>query len=822
MNNMINNKSNRITLNSNWMFALYRPSPKLLLNESIDLKPDVYLSAQVPGTIHTDLMNHNIIDDPFYSDNETRLEGIDESDWIYKNEFQIDPIDGVEYQIVFDGLDTHTETYINNNLIGSTVNMFCQYKFDISKYLLNGNNEIKIIFKSPIEYCAIQENKYGKLPAALNSSRVYLRKAQYSFGWDWGPILTTSGIWKNVFIEQKPKNEISDIRFNTISIGENEAVVEVKANIKGESQEALILEVSLSINDVEVKKQINVENEKNKIKLNVTSPKLWSPNGEGEQNLYKLSLKLFDSKKNEIDRIERNVGIRTIELIEEKNNKPDFAFKVNGKKIFAKGVNWIPADSFLPRVSKDKYFNLLKLAKDGNMNIIRAWGGGIYENDEFYEYCDQLGLLVWQDFMFACGAYPEHEEFITNVEEEVSQNISRLQYHPSIAMWCGNNENEWGWYQDQISPVKELPGYKIYNSIIPNILKAIDHTANYWQSSPFGNDKDPNSTKSGNTHHWDIWSFWKDYTEVINDDSLFVTEFGFQGPANIDTFNKYIHEKNRKAQDSVFEFHNKQVEGPERLFKFLSSHLPVNINWADFIYLTQLNQGFALKTCLEHWRTNNTTNGSIIWQLNDCWPVTSWSIIDSDSRPKLSYHFVKEIFSPTYLSFSDNGDIEVVLHNDSINDFSGTVKINVVSSNSGKIMNEFVKQISVSANSKTSIIFDDKIPSELDHILVSSSYDGNNKLIHRNFLLKKKWKHVKLNKSKINIDIESSNGLQRLIISSDNPNFFVDVYHPDISFNKRGFILLPNEKLELEFDNNYSTFNPNDIQVFTLNNYLCE
>ena len=399
-----------------------------------------------------------------------------------------------------------------------------------------------------------------------------------------------------------------------------------------------------------------------KISFRIKDPKLWWPNGEGEQNLYLLNVKIVDDNNFVLDEVVKNVGIRKIELVLKDKNKSTFKFRINHKDIFCKGVNWIPADSFLPRVAHKKYSDLLSYAKQANINMVRVWGGGTYESDEFYNLCDEMGLLVWQDFMFACGSYPENDDFLANVKEEVTQNVLRLQHHACLALWCGNNENEWIWFQEQKSSYKKMPGYKIFHRVIPKILKKIDHDRPYWPSSPFGNDDDPNSYNSGNTHQWNIWSKWIDYKTVKNDRSLFVTEFGFQGPANKDTFKKYLPKKNRNISDKIFEHHNKQIEGPERIIKFLSSHLPIKTGWDDYLYLTQLNQAFALKTCLEYWRTNGRTNGSIIWQLNDCWPVTSWSIIDSDINPKIAYYFVKNTFALQLLYFKDEGSkIKVIL-----------------------------------------------------------------------------------------------------------------------------------------------------------------
>ena len=373
------------------------------------------------------------------------------------------------------------------------------------------------------------------------------------------------------------------------------AEVEVSIYVNSSDKKDLSLDVSISNGDTFYEQKIPLtSSSKSKICFKIKEPKLWWPNGEGEQNLYLLNVKLVKEKV-VLDVIQKNVGIRSIELILKEKNNATFKFRVNNKDIYSKGVNWIPADSFLPRVNKKKYSELLLLAKQANMNIVRVWGGGVYEDDEFYNICDELGLLVWQDFMFACGSYPENDDFIANVSEEVTQNVLRLQHHACLAIWCGNNENEWIWHQEQKSSYKKMPGYNIYHKVIPDILKNIDPMHPYWQSSPFGNDEDPNSFESGNTHQWNIWSRWIDYTEVVNDKSLFVTEFGFQGPANKDTFEKYLPIKNRNISDQIFEHHNKQVEGPERIIKFLSAHLPIKTDWDDYSILSAIKSGICIK-----------------------------------------------------------------------------------------------------------------------------------------------------------------------------------------------------------------------------------
>ena len=815
---------NRKELNKNWIFSIAESSFLIETIPNKKIKPGKWFNAAVPGTIHTDLLYNNLIEDPFYSDNELKLNWIAGCDWIYQTEFDFKDVENKKVDLVFEGLDTVCEIYLNDVKLGDTNNMFFSYRFDVKNILKSSGNQLKLFFISPVEYANTEEEKYGKLPVALNSGRVYIRKAQYSFGWDWGPSFPTSGIWRKVYIEGYTGIRIESVTFHTTKLNNDSAEVEVIIETS-EVHSNLFLDVSI-IKDKEIyEKKIQIER-KNRVKASfkIKNPKLWWPNGEGEQNLYLLTVKLIDESKFVIDEVKKNVGIRKLELILIEKKESSFKFRINDRDIYCQGVNWIPADSFLPRISKEKYTDLLSFAKNANMNIMRVWGGGIYEDDEFYSLCDQFGLLVWQDFMFACGSYPEHELFIENVKKEIRQNVLRLQHHPSIAIWCGNNENEWIWYQEQKSSYKKMPGYKIYHSIFPEILKVIDPLRPYWPSSPFGNDEDPNSFNSGNNHQWSIWSRWIDYDNIINDKSLFVTEFGFQGPANKSTLEKFLPAENRNIQDKVFEFHNKQVEGPERLIRFLAGHLPLNTGWSDFIYLTQLNQAMALKTCLEYWKFQSSgTNGSIIWQLNDCWPVTSWSLIDSELRPKLAYYFVKNVFAENAISFVKNGeDIQVTLLNVEAGNPECRIKLNLFDISDGSLIDEQI--VKIEKKSKSLIVHkvsSTLLPNDKNQILIATLLEEENNILSRNYFMNGKWKHKNLVTAKIEFELIKSDTSDYLKLSTDNPAFFVDVQHPDYDFSDRGFILLPGEEKLLNIiSEDNKKMNLDQLEIYTLNNYL--
>lgn len=813
-------------LHDSWKFSLKKTQEKVPSELKSKIKEGKWFNATVPGTVQTDLLNNKLIPEPFYSDNETKLQWIGKQNWTYKTSFDL-PADydlSKKLFIVMEGIDTSAIVILNGTMLGPTENMFLTYKFEISKLIIQKNNELEIIFISPEIYAKQLEYKYGQLPVALRSERVYLRKAQYSFGWDWGPAFLTQGIWRPIYLLQADEYCFENFSFSTISINEqnSKAKVSIKAKINKTMPSSLKLGIKLwDGNSVyEYNEDISETGVFSK-EYELDDVKLWWPNGSGDSHLYNIQIKLTDDSVI-YDEINKRVGIRTVELILKEKEVNTFRFQVNGHPVFAKGANWIPGDSFLPRVTSDKYERLLSLAKDGNMNIIRVWGGGIYENDIFYDLCDELGLMVWQDFMFACASYPEYKEFLENVSEEIKQNVYRLKNHSSIIIWCGNNENEWIWQRAFNKSYKEMPGYNIYNEVIPNILKEADPGRPYWESTPFGYDEDPNSENSGNRHQWDLWSNWIDYNEVEKDKSLFVTEFGFQAPANAETIVNVLPKDERYPQSKIFDFHNKQVEGPQRLIKFLSSHLPLTNKLVDFIYLTQLNQGFALKKCVEHWQSRfPETNGSIIWQINDVWPVSSWSLIDSNLIPKLAYYFVKQAFSPQIILFErKEKNVYVSIQNNSNEKYSGKARIQIISLPKGKVNNAVLKKVIIEPQEKRAII-SVQVPNSSNsekHVVIVSLLNSDGTIAQQNYFVEDEWKHLRLPKAKVKYKFA---GKDSIVIKTDKPAFFVSLESPGIIFSHNGFILLPGEEIKVNIvKNSIHIKNPKSIKVSCLNEHL--
>ncbi len=817
---------NRFPLNKNWTLKLLSDNG-IMVPGNFEM-PEKGIPATVPGTVHTDLNAAHLIPDPFYSDNELGLQWISECDWQYETWFDF-PADfnaEKEISLVFEGLDTIAEIVLNGKAIGSSKNMFVKYDFILNEALLPKNNHLLIKFRSALKY--MQDNKLSikQFPSARHPDRVFIRKAQYSFGWDWGPAYPTMGIWKTVYLEQAETAKIESVRFNTLAIEKGNAKTEVLIQLKTQSQNEFRVEAELSILGQSFRKQILARGDSEvKINFDIPDAELWWPQGQGSPHLYDLNVKVLDEYKNISAQKELKVGIRTIELQLEDKGKNTFRFLVNSKPVFLKGADWIPVDSFIPRASDNIYQQLIRLAKEANMNVLRVWGGGVYESDLFYDLCDQMGILVWQDFMFACAAYPEHEEFLEDIKIEVEQNILRLQLHPSIAIWCGNNENEWIWYRDTGGTPETMSGHHIFHHFLPEVLKKLDPYSPYWPTTPFGNEADPNDELSGNRHAWEVWSFWLDYKKVVNDRSLFVSEFGFQGPADYHTLRKAIPQKDFHPQSKVFEFHNKQDEGPERLLKFLGQHLPVVMNTRDFIYLTQLNQGFALQSCLEHWRLQwPDAAGSIIWQLNDVWPVTSWSLIDSDLKTKLAYHFTARAFNDRLIVFREASDkIELICLNSATTEFKGRIELKKYSIEDGTL-----SAFSLDGYEETQIIREEKIvvsslPGILvkDSVLLATLFDDKDEIVSRNYYLQDEWKHIKFPDFKNDFTLNLVADENSLLISAQKTAFFVTLQHEQLQFSENGFILLPGEQKKLQIKGIIpSDFRTGDIKVFSLNQYL--
>ena len=616
-----------------------------------------WMPAVVPGTVHTDLMAAGKIPDPFHRKQELDVQWVDMARWIYRTTFRVpeDLLQERNIVLVADGLDTFASISINGTRVGTSSNMYIGHRFDVRGALVAGKNEIEIAFDSPEVTARALEQTHGKLEVPLVTERVYTRKPQYSYGWDWGPKLTTSGIWLPLRIEawSGPRLRHPAVRVDELAL--EGAKLVLSTGLEGMEGQRGQLEVRITGQGEEVRTQSPVEGNGVLLSCMLPFPELWWPNGLGEQPLYtaEFTLRTGDMV---LDTVRVVFGVRTVRLVQEQDEEGrSFIIEINGRKVFCKGADWIPADTFVPRIPDSRYERLLTMAKDASMNMIRIWGGGIYEKEIFYETCDRLGLMVWQDFMFACAEYPEYPSYLQEVKHEAEEVVLRLRNHPSIVLWCGNNECEWGYCTNHPGSVPDkMRGATIFRDLLPQVVQALDGTRPYWRSTPFG-DGFPNDEGNGNHHEWDVWSFWKDYTVYRKVNARFMAEFGFQAPPDRRTMERVMDPADRTPQSAVMEHHNKQVEGPERMYRFMAAHFPVPADWESYFHTGQLLQAEALRCGVEHWRRRKyRTAGSLFWQLNDCWPVTSWAVIDSDLRPKAGYFYAKRFYAETLVSFAEN------------------------------------------------------------------------------------------------------------------------------------------------------------------------
>jgi beta-mannosidase len=752
---------NTIDLNGAWEFQPDWHSPRISQLPNGLFKKDEWLPASVPSTVHTDLMASEKIPDPFHRDNEWQVQWVAEIGWRYRRVFYVPAefLSNMAIQLAADGLDTFAAIFINGQQVAETGNMFIPHRFEVKSLLRAGENEIEIRFDSPMQRAQESEAHYGKLPVVLESYRVYARKAQYSFSWDWGPKLATSGVWRPIRLEGHQHLRIDNL-FAEVQRDDDLHHARVLAKIAVEkfTTRAAEFVVEISGPDFHASKQTNTFETNLAVEFSIDQPHLWWPTGYGEQPLYELKVRArVDGDI--VDEQTVRFGIRKLELVREPDAGGEtFVFRLNNVPIFCKGADWIPSDSFIPRLSHEKYRTLLNMAREANMNMLRIWGGGIYEQKIFYELCDELGILVWQDFMFACGGYPDYPEFVDNVRHEVATVIKQLRNHPCIVVWCGNNENEWLWNMETRRPHREMPGVSLFEKIIPQICAEHDPTRPYWQSSPFGGE-DPNSESEGDRHQWNIWSNWVDPAGVTKDRGRFLSEFGFQAPATLSTWKKFLAPEDLWPQSAVFEHHNKQVEGSERLYRFLAGHVKMPINFEDFIFKTQIVQAEALKTMVEHWRREKFhTAGTLFWQLNDCWPVSSWAVIDSELQPKAAYWYGRRFFAPVLLSFKPYGKfIEIWVTNDTLSTFEAEFVCEVLSfSGEGSLAQRMRVLIPTNMSLRLAApVFEELSQLDPRQQYVRAQLRQEGKLLAENRYFFSRYKHLELDNPRLDCQLQN-------------------------------------------------------------------
>ena len=713
----------------NWKLADFAPGegvPQGAFEEGYD--DGQWVDIPVPGDVHRALMAAGRIKDPFYDRNELECAWVEDREWWYRLRFDgpSEPLKPDErLTLVFHGLDTFVTLWLNGEKLGQHQNMFREAVFDVTRRLRIGQpNTLALCFDRARDHVdtASGFQSWGRAP-----DRVFMRKAQFGFGWDWGPRLPTIGIWRPVELRRERCAAIQGVHFYTVELDRaaDKALVAVQVKVQRfATDQPLTVHIRLGAT-TERTLVLAGDQSSAKTYLEIDHPRLWWTHDLGEPALYDLQVTCHQDGI-ELAQHQSQVGIRTLKLDQSPDpDEPDtrfFRFVLNGAPIFAKGADWIPADSFVGAIPPERYEMLLTAARDANMNMLRVWGGGIYEHDVFYTLCDRLGLLIWHDFMFACAEYPEYDPtFVAEVEAEARYQVRRLRSHPCMALWCGNNENQW--IHDTIvwsKPGDPVPGSFYYNQILPQAVAELDGQTPYWPGSPYGGN-DHNSMEDGDRHNWHVWHGGKSrrfgekpqtdhspegvsFRHYAEDMGRFISEFGMHAAPVYETLRRNIPADQLYHHSPSMDHHNKDdpKNKGDNLMQTVTG-LPTDLN--EYIDFSMIAQAEGLKFGIEHFRRRKPhCSGSLFWQLNDCWPVLSWSVLDYYGFGKAGYFYAKRAYAPVLASFKAlaDGGVELWVTNDTLAEIEDVVTVRQGTFEGGTVWEEG-KSIRVVANSSQAV-----------------------------------------------------------------------------------------------------------------------
>jgi beta-mannosidase len=687
---------NRIELKDGWHFK--------------QVNAELWLPAEVPGTVHTDLLKNDRILDPFYRTNEKQLQWIDKVDWQYQLEFEVDEAwlqnDAIDLQ--FDGLDTYADVSLNGELLFKADNFFVDWRESVKDKLKAGTNELSIYFHSPMRVGAKKLAEHGYQLPAINDQAwngdmgdkqpsIHTRKPGYHYGWDWGPRLTTSGIWRPIKLEMWNGARLVDVYYHQCSLSDE--VAELDAQFTIEAIQSGTATVRIYDGDKLLGDKVltlKAGEQEVVVPITINNPKRWWTWDLGEPHLYNLRAELeMGGKLTDIS--EKRLGLRTVRVVQEPDEKgSSFYFELNGVPLYAKGANYIPNDVFIPRVTDETYAAVLDSAVAANMNMIRVWGGGFYENKLFYDICDEQGLLVWQDFMFACSMYPGNDEFLAKVRAEAEYNVRRLRQHPSIAMWCGNNEmdmawaqhNEnggWGWKEKYTAEQRKTiwADYRaIFHELLPEAVEALSPGTFYWPSSPFNKEGSHAhyTTTNGDIHYWGVWHGEHPISAFYDHIGRFMSEYGFQSFPEFETIKRFTLPEDWDIESKVMLAHQRSTIGNVAIRNYMEQHYHVPESFEDMLYIGQVLQAEAIRTALEAHRTAKPyCMGTLYWQLNDCWPAATWAGLDYYLNWKAMHYFVRKAYEPVMLALRNkDGKVHLRLVSDRREAVDGQLKIQVI------------------------------------------------------------------------------------------------------------------------------------------------
>lgn len=652
--------SEALPLNTGWEFS--------------QVGTDKWMAAIVPGTVHQDLIRHELLPDPFYGTHEQKIQWVEDKDWEYRTTFRVtqEQLNRDAAELLLEGLDTYADVYLNGSLLLKADNMFVGYTLPVKPVLRLGENQLHIYFHSPIRQTLPQYASNGFNYPADNDHHekhlsIFSRKAPYSYGWDWGIRMVTSGIWRPAKIRFYDAASICDYHVKQLSLTNQVAKLSNELDIYNVLSHAVQAKVKISISleggaEYAINKPVTLQPGANRISIptEVQSPVRWMPNGWGKPVLYDFSSEVIVDDKVVAEQSHR-IGLRTVRLVNEKDKDGEsFYFEVNGIPMFAKGANYIPQDALLPAVTTERYQTLFRDIKEANMNVVRVWGGGTYEDDSFYDLADENGILVWQDFMFACTPYPADPTFLKRVEDEADYNIRRLRNHPSLAMWCGNNEilealKYWGFEKKFTPEIYQglLQGYdRLFRELLPAKVNELDAGRFYVHSSPYlANWGRPESWGIGDSHNWGVWYGQKPFESLDTDLPRFMSEFGFQSFPEMKTIATFASPEDYQIESEVMNGHQKSSIGNALIRTYMERDYIIPEKFEDFVYVGLVLQGQGMRHGLEaHRRNRPYCMGTLYWQLNDSWPVVSWSSIDYYGNWKALHYQAKRAFEPILMN----------------------------------------------------------------------------------------------------------------------------------------------------------------------------
>lgn len=758
--------------------------------------------ATVPGVVHTDLLQNKIIEDPFFRLNERGLQWIDKEDWVYETCFTLaaDMMRKENMELVFEGLDTYADVYLNDECILKANNMFRRWSIPVRQYIREENNILKVYFHSPVK---IDVPKWDALPYQYPASNdqsengglfnkkisIFARKAGYHYGWDWGPRLVTSGIWRPVYIRAWSDLRINDVFIEQKEVGAGRAVIagHVELDADKDMDGVLVTITDEATGRVLGEWQADLKRGTNRVTVDFVlhKPKLWWSNGLGEPFLYRFRTDIIAGGELLDSKTER-VGIRSLKVV----HQPDkdghtFYIELNGRPVFAKGANYIPLDNFLPRVTPENYKRTILDAAGVNMNMLRVWGGGIYENDVFYDLCDEHGIMIWQDFMFACSMYPAEGALLDNIHQEAVDNVKRLRNHACIALWCGNNECQdawlgWGWKREIERQNKEYAD-KIwaqyrqqYHVTLPGVVREYAPGTFYWPSSPFAFEGEMSGTTDGDRHYWSVWHGKAPISDYDSEKSRFFSEYGFQSFPEFESVKRYApYPEDWDIRSEVMMSHQRGGDHANGLIEtYLLNEYKKPRDFRAFLYMNHVLQGDAIKTAIESHRRQMPYNmGTLFWQHNDCWPVASWASRDYYGRWKAQHYYVRKVYDDILISpVVEGDDLKVYAVSDRLENTSGRLQLQVCQFD-GTVVHHWGKSVGISGNDSR-VCFSAPLAKLLEGanrgtVYVRVDYtDKSGRVYHNNYCLGKQ-KDMDYPKVDLQTEVRSIEGGYEVTVSAD-------------------------------------------------------